>query len=110
MDGAIVTEPACEYLGRTLEQETRLQLCGRVVIRVDGRTIDLPGRQGRLLFVYLALNRLRLVRRSELLDAVWPESQPSAADSALSALLSKLRRQLGPERLPPRGELGLVLP
>jgi DNA-binding SARP family transcriptional activator len=93
-----------------LERETRLQLCGRVVIRVDGRAIDLPGRQGRLLFVYLALNRLRLVRRAELLDAVWPESRPSGSESALSALLSKLRRQLGPGQLPPRGEVRLVLP
>lgn len=86
-----------------------MQLCGRVVVRVDGRSIGLPGRQGRLLFVYLALNRLRLVRRAELLDAIWPEAQPAAAESALSALLSRLRRELGPQLLPPRGELRLVL-
>jgi len=55
---------------------------------------DLPGRQGRLLFAYLVVNRDRLASRDELADALWPAGLPSAPDSALSALLSKLRRLL----------------
>jgi DNA-binding SARP family transcriptional activator len=92
--------------------ETRLQLCGRLVVRIAGRRVEdgLPGRQGRLLFVYLAVNRLRPVRREELFEAVWPDQLPDAAESALSALLSKLRRLLGPEHLPARGEIRLRLP
>jgi DNA-binding SARP family transcriptional activator len=104
--GAIVEPEPCEYLGRTLE--ARLQICGRLVATVDGRRIEagLPGRQGRLLFVYLVCNRLREVGRDELTDALWHEP-PAAADSALSALMSKLRRILPIEG---RSELRLMLP
>ena len=90
----------------------RIQLCGRVVIELDGRRVEaeLPGRQGRVLFAYLAANRLRPVGRDELIDALWPGQVPSGADSSLSALLSKLRRALGPERLDGRSTLQLQLP
>jgi SARP family transcriptional regulator, regulator of embCAB operon len=86
----IVAERRCRNLGGTLP-ETRIQLCGRLVARVDGRRVEdeLPGRQGRLAFAYLVANRLRAVTRDELADALWAE--PPAGD-ALSPLLSKLRR------------------
>jgi DNA-binding SARP family transcriptional activator len=87
----------------------RIQLCGRVVVEVDGRRIEdeLPGRQGRLLFVYLVANRLRPAARDELVDAVWEKDPPANVDSALSALLSKLRRVL---ELEGRREVRLLLP
>jgi SARP family transcriptional regulator, regulator of embCAB operon len=68
----------------------KVQLCGAFAIVADGRRVEgeLPGRQGRLLFAYLALNRLRPVERSELLDALWPDGR----DGGLAPLLSKLRR------------------
>lgn len=90
----------------------RIQLCGRVVVDLDGHRVEdeLPGRQGRLLLVYLVLNRLRPVLRGELEDAVWPREPPGAADSALSALLSKLRRALGHGLLEGRSALRLALP
>ena len=88
---------------------SRIQLCGRLVATIDGRRIDesLPGRQGKLLFTYLTLNRLRPVTRDELVEAVWPRALPAAPDAALSALLSKLRRLVAVEG---RSELRLVLP
>ena len=66
----IVGARPCDYLGATLA--TRIQICGRVVATVDDRRIerDLPGRQGRLLFVYLVCNRLRDTSRDELVDAL----------------------------------------
>ncbi len=54
-------------------------------------------------------NRDRACPRSELIDALWPERPPAAADSALSALLSKLRRALGDGVLTGRAELRLRL-
>lgn len=89
--------------------ETRIQLCGRVVAVVDGSRIEqeLPGRQGRLLFVYLVANRFRAVPRGELEHAIWPEDAPGRVDSALSALLSKLRRLVPVEG---RTQVGVVLP
>ena len=53
--------------------ETRIQLCGRLVVRLEGRRVDdaLSGALGELLLAYLALNRLRPVDRDELLFAVY---------------------------------------
>lgn len=86
--------------------ETRIQLCGRLVARIDGRRAEteLPGRQGRLAFAFLAVNRHRQVPRDELADALWDE--PAASDR-LSPLLSKLRAAVPLEG---RGDVRLVLP
>lgn len=99
------------YLGETLE-ETRIQLCGRLVVKLDGRRVEdaLPGRQGRALFSFLVLRRLGPVPRAELVEALWPGEVPAAVESALSALLSKLRRALGPDGLSGRSEIELRLP
>src|ERR687896_623535 len=70
----------------------------------------MPGRQGRLLLAYLAVNRDRACTRGELIDVLWPEAPPAAADAALSALLSKLRRALGDGALSGRSEVRLTLP
>jgi pentatricopeptide repeat protein len=90
---------------------TRIQLCGPLVIERAGERLEprLPGRQGRLLFAYLAVNRHRLVGRDQLTDALWPDQPPSATDSALNALLSKLRRALGAEAVEGRSSLRLRL-
>ena len=88
-----------------------IQLCGRFAVDLDGERIEtkLPGRQGRLLFAYLVLNRHRVVSRSELVDAVWPGELPRDPSDALAALLSKLRTVLGNQRVQGRGEVQLVL-
>jgi SARP family transcriptional regulator, regulator of embCAB operon len=80
------------------EPPVRIQLCGPTVIERDGERVDgrLPGRQGRLLFAYLVVNRHRLTSRDELADAIWPHQPPDAAESGLNALISKLRKILGP--------------
>lgn len=86
--------------------ETRIQLCGRLVVRIDGRRVedDLPGRQGRLAFAFLAVNRHRPVSRDELEAALWEEAGSS---DRLSPLLSKLRAVVPLEG---RGEVRLALP
>jgi DNA-binding SARP family transcriptional activator len=90
----------------------RVQLCGVFRIDADGRKLEaaLPGRQGRMLFSYLALNRARPVPRDELLGALWPGSAPAQAAASLSILLSKVRAAIGPARLEGRSELSLLLP
>jgi DNA-binding SARP family transcriptional activator len=81
-----------------------------VDVEVDGRALAgrLPGRQGRLLLAYLAVNRHRACSRGELIDVLWPENPPAAAPAALSALLSKLRRLLGERALVGRSEVRLA--
>jgi SARP family transcriptional regulator, regulator of embCAB operon len=100
----------CRNLDVTLE--TRIQLCGRLVAALGGRRIEreLPGRQGRLLFGYLVKHRRRTSSRDELIEALWPDEPPRAVDSALSALISKLRRTVGPDSVEGRSGLRVVLP
>lgn len=90
---------------------TRVQLCGPLVVERGGERLDarLPGRQGRLLFAFLTVNRHRLADRAELVEAVWPDAAPSAADNGLNALLSKLRTVVGDDALPRRSALRLDL-
>src|SRR3954462_12068682 len=90
----------------------RIQLCGRLVVRLDGQRLDhaLPGANGRLLLAYLVLNRLRRMNRDELLTAVWGEDAPPDHQPRLSVLLSKLRHALGPDLVRGRSEIELVLP
>jgi DNA-binding SARP family transcriptional activator len=90
----------------------RIQICGRVVVQIDGRRVEgaLPGRQGLLLLVYLAAHRDRPVSRDELIEALWPDDLPPKPESALSVLLSKLRGALGPASLEGRTQLRLALP
>jgi DNA-binding SARP family transcriptional activator len=93
-------------------QNTRVQVCGRLAVVLDGRRCEegLPGRQGKLLFVYLVLNRERDVARDELADVLWPDRLPAAADASLSAVISRLRRALGTELLQGRSAPRVVLP
>ena len=90
----------------------RITLCGRLSVVWDGDELEgaIPGRQGRLLFAYLVLNRSRPVRRDELVEALWAdEGLPSGGEGLLAPPLSRLRKALGPGRLEGRSELNLVL-
>ena len=91
---------------------TRIQLCGRLVVRFDGQRIEgaLPGANGRLLFAYLVLNRRRLLNREEMLIAVYGDDAPPDYHPRLSVLLSKLRSVVGHDVLRGRAEIELALP
>ncbi len=62
------------------------------------------------MLAYLACNRGRPVTRDELIDLLWPSGPPALPDEVLGALLSKLRRTLGPGLIEGRRDLTLVLP
>jgi SARP family transcriptional regulator, regulator of embCAB operon len=90
----------------------RIQICGPLAIERDGQRLDglLPGRQGRLLFIYLVVNRHRNLPRDELAEALWREPDPAAVDARLNPLLSKLRRVFGTDAVAGRSTLRLCLP
>jgi len=90
----------------------RIQICGPLAIERDGERLEagLPGRQGRLLFAYLVINRHRQVPRDELAEALWREPDPAAVDTRLNPLLSKLRRVFGTHTVNGRSVLRLDLP
>jgi len=89
-----------------------VQLCGRFVVELDGRRVEdrLPGRQGRLLFAYLALSRDRRVGRNELVEALWGAELPRDPADVLAAVLSKVRAAVGNDVVEGRGDVRLVLP
>lgn len=101
----------CGYVEAAL-RDARIQICGRITVELDGRRVEgaLPGRQGRLAFVYLALNRARAVSRDELAAAIWPEQAPAGARATLRTILSRSRGVLGAGVLDGRDELRLALP
>ena len=76
--------PRAKLLPMAQTAETRIQLCGRLVVRLDGRRVEdaLPGAKGQLL--------LRL-----------PRAQPAPADRPRRAAAGRLRRG-GDARPPPR--------
>jgi DNA-binding SARP family transcriptional activator len=99
----------------------RVYVCGRPALEAGHRAVreaDLPGRQGRRLWVYLVLHRRGPVGRGDLAEAIWGDDIPDAWETTLNALASRLRRALAPlaEITPPlmiRGEPGryaLTLP
>ena len=90
----------------------RVHICGALAIERDGQRLDgmLPGRQGRLLFTYLVVNRHRLVSRDEVAEALWREPDPAAVDARLNPLVSKLRRVFGADSVDGRSALRLCLP
>jgi SARP family transcriptional regulator, regulator of embCAB operon len=90
---------------------TRIQLCGRLVVRLEGGRVEnqLPGAKGRLLFGYLVLGRARRMPRDELLTAVYGDEASPEQSASLSVLLSKLRAVVGSGVLTGRSELELVM-
>jgi DNA-binding SARP family transcriptional activator/tetratricopeptide (TPR) repeat protein len=54
----------------------------------------LAGKQGRLAFAFLVCNRGRVVSRAELADLLWEDRLPESWAASLSAVVSRVRRQL----------------
>ena len=77
----------------------RVRICGRLSVE-DGPIVvgeaAFPGRLGRRLWSYLVLNRHRPVGRPELVDALWGDESPEAADASLNALVSRVRSAVAP--------------
>ncbi len=63
-----------------------------------------------MLLTYLTIARSSPPPRAQLIEALWPWRAPAGADSALSALLSRLRSVLGAGVVTGRGEIQLRLP
>lgn len=85
----------------------RIYLTGRVALEATGELVvqerEFRGRQGRLAFAYLVLERTRPVPREELAEVIWPDAMPPAWDNALNALISRIRTMLARPALASRG-------
>ena len=107
-----VDDLAPKHDGEAAPAETRIQLCGRFTARIAGQRLEdsLRGKQVRMLFAYLVAHRRRPSVRSELIEAVWPDGAPAAPESALSALLTKLKAVLGAGAIVGKQEMRVTLP
>jgi peptide/nickel transport system substrate-binding protein len=77
--------------------EMKVFLAGRVGVELDGAVIGeerFHGRQGRLLFAYLAAEQGRPVPRDELAEAIWGGTPPSTWEKSLTVVASRLRALL----------------
>lgn len=109
--GSMIDIEVCRNLGGTLATD-RIYLCGPLAAVIGGERIDalLPGRQGRLAFAFLVMNKDRPVERTRLVEALWGASPPADPETALSAILSKIRKVITPLELEGRGSLRLMMP
>ena len=102
--GNILAALCRAFAERLLPVATRIYLTGRIAaendgcVRLDER--DLPGRQGRLAFVYLVAHRHRPTDRDDLIDVLWGQSPPQEYEVTCSAVLSRLRALLRKAALP----------
>src|SRR4030095_6847393 len=94
----------CRKVGGLLAPDARVYLCGRVTVERNGRVLTdaaLGGRQGRLLFAFLGTRRTQPVSKAQLIEAIWGTQTPPSVETAINALVSKLRaalRKLGVPR------------
>src|SRR4051794_34244776 len=75
----------------------QIRLVGTVSLTVGTTTLAddrFPGRQGRLLFARLVIERGLTIPRDELVELLWGASPPATWDKALTVLASKLRTLL----------------
>jgi DNA-binding SARP family transcriptional activator len=75
----------------------RIYVTGRVAVehaRGITRESEFPSRQSRILWTALVCERARSVPREEMAEVLWTGGPPLQWDTALKALVSKLRRLL----------------
>jgi DNA-binding SARP family transcriptional activator len=101
-------QDAQSVLERVETAAMRIQLTGRVSVESAQTIVDerlLYGRQARLVFALLVVERDRPVHRDELAEALWPHGLPRTWDAALRGVISKVRAFLAAAGLPANATL-----
>ena len=77
----------------------RFGLLGSLSVHDDsGRSLDLGGNQSRTVLTVLLAAAGRVVTAEALVDILWGEDPPASAPGTLQSYISRLRRELEPER------------
>src|SRR5947207_14659436 len=74
-------------------------LLGPLTATVEGTPIELGGQKRRALLAALLLRAGEVVRRDDLIDALWGEDPPDTARNTLQVYVSQLRKLLPPDLL-----------
>jgi DNA-binding SARP family transcriptional activator len=83
----------------------RIRVVGKLTIEQGVgylRERDLPGNQGRLVLAMLVVGRRHPLSRDVLADELWPEGLPRSWETALRAVVSKVRAAASRAGLEPR--------
>lgn len=71
----------------------RIYLAGKVAIEVDGEIVveerQFRGKQGRLVFAYMAAERATPATRDQLAELLWSDEMPESWDISLNAVVSR---------------------
>jgi DNA-binding SARP family transcriptional activator len=84
----------------------RIYVAGSLTIEADGLVFHeqaLTGSQGRTVLAMLAVEHRRPVSRDEIADELWPGGLPRSWETALRAVVSKLRGALAAGGIPVDG-------
>ena len=84
------------------------RILGPLEVVDEGRALSLGGRQQRALLACLLLRANQVVSSDRIVDELWSETPPPTAAKAVQVYVSKLRKQLGEDRLVTRAP-GYVL-
>jgi YVTN family beta-propeller protein len=78
-----------------------VEICvlGPLEVRVNGAAAALGGPKQRAVLAMLLLHRNEVVARDRLIDGVWGERPPQAAQRSLDSYVSRLRAVLGADRI-----------
>lgn len=91
-------------MGRTLD----IRILGPLEVRVDAEPVRLGGARQRSVLALLALHAGSAVSLERLVDALWGDSPPATATTAVYGHIAALRKLLGPDAIATRGD-GYVL-
>lgn len=78
----------------------RYRLLGNLgVRRDDGVAVEMPAPKRRALLAILLLQRGQPISRERLIELLWGENAPDSAEESLFAHVSRLRRDIGKDRI-----------
>jgi DNA-binding SARP family transcriptional activator len=77
-------------------EAVEFRVLGPLEVRDGGRPLSLGGAKQRAVLAALILNANRVVPTDQLADAVWGDSRPDTATTALQVYVSRLRKVLPP--------------
>jgi len=84
------------------ERTIEFRILGPLEVMEDGRALPIERGRQRTLLAYLLLRANEVVAQDQLVDALWGESPPASAVTALHGYVSRLRRLIGTGRLQTR--------
>ncbi|MHB1139091.1 MAG: AAA family ATPase, partial [Microthrixaceae bacterium] len=86
----------------------QITILGSFRVHRDGTDLELGGPKQRAVLAALVVERGETVSIGRLLDVVWGDEPPEQAEASLQSYVSKLRKELEPDRAPRAGSTVLV--